>query len=287
MTLLAAGKVNYRARIERAALLAQRGEFAAEEVLSFYGELAKFQKEKYEALPKVWGKRAVVPANGDLRSELHLDAALEGFAKLLKIVEQQAPGVLADEARELGSQGRGQQGEILVEFWKSGMLEPSFVSRMIKGDPGPAPLRDFFARVMLQPYAEFVTGAMLPPAPVMTGCRCPRCSSLPVLGVLRPEGDGGKRFLLCSFCSLEWEFRRIFCAKCGEDAEPKLPVFVAEQFPHIRMECCETCKYFLRTVDLTKDGNAMPLVDDLAAVPLSLWAEENGYQRIQGNLLGM
>jgi formate dehydrogenase maturation protein FdhE len=28
------------------------------------------------------------------------------------------------------------------------------------------------------------------------------------------------------------------------------------------------------------------LVDDLAAVPLSLWAEENGYQRIQGNLLG-
>ena len=287
MTLLAAGKVNYRARIERAALLAQRGEFAAKEVLSFYGELAKFQKEKYEALPKVWGKRAVVPANGDLRSELHLDAALDGFAKLLEIVEQQAPGVLADEARELGSQPRAQQGEILVEFWKSGMIEPSFVSRMIKGDSPPAPLRDFFARVMLQPYAEFVTGAMLPPAPVMTLCRCPRCTSLPVLGVLRPEGDGGKRFLLCSFCSLEWEFRRIFCAKCGEDAEQKLPVFVAEQFPHIRMECCETCKHFLRTIDLTKDGNAMPLVDDLAAVPLSLWAEENGYQRIQGNLLGM
>ena len=33
---------------------------------------------------------------------------------------------------------------------------------------------------------------------------------------------------------------------------------------------------------------AMPerAMDDLAAVPLSLWAEENGYQRIQGNLLG-
>jgi formate dehydrogenase maturation protein FdhE len=37
---------------------------------------------------------------------------------------------------------------------------------------------------------------------------------------------------------------------------------------------------------LTKDGNAVPMVDDLAALPLSFWAEEQGYQRIQGNLLG-
>jgi FdhE protein len=127
---------------------------------------------------------------------------------------------------------------------------------------------------------------MLPPAPLMTVCRCPRCNALPVLGVLRPEGDSGKRFLVCSFCSLEWEFRRILCANCGEAEEPKLPVFVAEQFPHIRVESCETCKHFLRTIDLTKDGHAIPVVDDLAAVPLSLWAEEHGYTRIQGNLLG-
>jgi formate dehydrogenase maturation protein FdhE len=37
---------------------------------------------------------------------------------------------------------------------------------------------------------------------------------------------------------------------------------------------------------LTKDGNAIPIVDDLAAIPLSLWAQQNGYTRIQGNLLG-
>jgi len=27
-------------------------------------------------------------------------------------------------------------------------------------------------------------------------------------------------------------------------------------------------------------------VDDLAAIPLTLWAQENGYTRIQDNLLG-
>jgi FdhE protein len=84
----------------------------------------------------------------------------------------------------------------------------------------------------------------------------------------------------------EWEFRRIFCATCGEETETKLPVYVAEQFPYIRVEACETCKFYLRTIDLTKDGNAVPLVDDLAAIPLSLWAEEHGYSRAQPNLLG-
>ena len=127
---------------------------------------------------------------------------------------------------------------------------------------------------------------MLPPVLPMTVCRCPRCNSLPLLGVLRPEGDGGKRFLQCSFCAQEWGFLRILCAHCGETREEKLPVYSAEQFPHIRMETCETCKHFLRTIDLTKDGNAVPMVDDLAAIPLSLWAEERGYERIQGNLLG-
>jgi FdhE protein len=283
MTLLAAGRVNYRARIERAALLAERPEFAAREILTFYGALAKFQKEYYDSLSKLWGKKPVAPAGGDLRAELNLGVLLEAFGTLLKTVESHAPGSLAEGARQLQSMGAARQGEILQEFWKTGLLE----SNVLAGeDSGAKYLAEFFARAMLQPYTDFVIGAMLPPTPVMTVCRCPRCNALPLLGVLRPEGDGGKRFLVCSFCALEWEFRRIFCAKCGEEGEQKLPVYVAEQLPHIRMECCETCKHFLRTIDLTKDGNAVPLVDDLAAIPLSLWAEEHGYQRIQGNLLG-
>jgi len=276
MTLLAAGKVNYRARMGRAARLAETYEFARE-ILSFYGVIAKFQNEYYESLPKLWSNKPVVPAGGDLRAELNLGVVLGAFADLLKMVTERAPEALALEGRNLLAKGGARQGEVLQEFWKTGLQE--------EAAPGMQ-FADFFARMMLQPYADFVCGAMLPPAPVMTTCRCPRCNSLPLLGVLRPEGDGGKRFLLCGFCGLEWEFRRILCAKCGEEQETNLPVYVADQFPHIRMECCETCKHFLRTIDLTKDGNAVPAVDDLAALPLSLWAEEHGYQRILGNLLG-
>ena len=285
MTILAAGKVNYRTRIERAALLAERHAFARE-ILSFYSSIAQFQRELYEALPKRWGKKPVVPAGGDLRSELNLSVLLEPFAEFLKLIEAHAPQALVEESRNLRSKGSARQAEILQEFWKTGLLETHLPVAGPSEPPLANPFEDFFARAMLQPYSDFVTGAMLPPAPLMTVCRCPRCNALPVLGVLRPEGDGGKRFLVCSFCSLEWEFRRILCANCGEEKEQQLPVYAAEQFPHIRVESCDTCKHFLRTIDLTKDGNAIPVVDDLTAVPLSLWAEEHGYTRIQGNLLG-
>jgi hypothetical protein len=284
MTFLAAGKVNYRARIARAELLSARHAYAAE-VLTFYGKFATFQKDLYESLPKQWGKQPIAPANGFLRSEINLPILVEPFAKFLLLIEVHAPRPLAARAVYLKEQGTNAWATALEAFWKAGLAEWRDGENNDAAH-APDPLEEFLTRAFLQPYAEFVVGAMLPPNLPMTTCRCPRCNSLPLLGVLRPEGDGGKRHLQCAFCSQEWEFRRIFCPKCGEERENQLPVYTAEQFPHVRVESCETCKHFLRTIDLTKDGNAVPIVDDLAVLPLSFWAEEQGYQRIQGNLLG-
>lgn len=284
MSFLATARVNYQARLQRAELLASRYGFAAE-ILGFYRHVATFQREFYEQLPKRWGKRAA--ADGGLRSQLNLPVLLGPFGDFLDVVERRGPGPLAMQARDLRQQGARQWEEVLSEFWKTGLLESSNPSDENGESPGAITLGEFLARGFLQPYAEFLVGAMLPPGiSTMIVCRCPRCNSLPLLGVMRPEGNGGKRFLLCSFCSHEWEFRRIFCAHCGEDKEQKLAVYIAEQFPQIRVETCDSCKYFLRTVDMTKDGHAVPLADDLAAIPLSLWAQENGYKRIQENLFG-
>jgi len=283
MSFLAAGRVNYPARIQRAELLAGRYP-ASSEILSFYRKIAEWQRTFYESLPKLWGKEPVAPANGLIRSELNVPILLKAFRDFLTQMNRVGPGPVALRARFLKDDAESKWAAILEQAWKEGLRE--FQTEVVAGDDELEPLHEFLARSFLQPYAEFVAGAMLPPALTMTVCRCPRCNSLPVAGVLRQEGDGGKRVLLCAQCSQEWDFRRIFCASCGEDKEEKLPVYVAEQFPHIRMECCDTCKCFLRTIDLTKDGNAVPLVDDIAAVPLSLWAEENGYRRIQTNLLG-
>jgi formate dehydrogenase maturation protein FdhE len=40
-------------------------------------------------------------------------------------------------------------------------------------------------------------------------------------------------------------------------------------------------------VDLTRLGHAQPLVDEVAAAPLDLWAVEHGYTKIALNLIGL
>jgi formate dehydrogenase maturation protein FdhE len=64
-------------------------------------------------------------------------------------------------------------------------------------------------------------------------------------------------------------------------------VYSAEEFSHVRVEACDTCRYYIKTVNLTKDGRAVPVVDELATIPLNLWATEHGYVKLQNNLLGI
>jgi FdhE protein len=64
-------------------------------------------------------------------------------------------------------------------------------------------------------------------------------------------------------------------------------VYSATQFDHVRVEACDTCRRYIKTVDLTKNGHAVPVVDELATMPLNLWAQEHGYLKLQANLLGI
>jgi FdhE protein len=276
------GGPDYDDRIRRARHLALAHPFAAE-VLKFYERLAAFQKDFYGKLRRSSTVPGVAGAEGQLRSELKLGDLLLQFPEFLALLGSAGPAPVAEAARAIASQPPEGRTELLADFWTFGGRTDSETEIR---DSSVEPLQEFVLRAFLQPYAEFL-GARMSDSPLTSSPRvCPRCGSAPLLGVLRPEGDGGKRRLLCSFCLQEWDFRRIFCAACGEEDEKKLPVYVAEQFPHVRVESCDTCKFYLRTIDLTKDGNAVPVVDDLAAIPLSLWAHEHGYARIQANLLG-
>jgi hypothetical protein len=252
--------------------------------LTFYQQLALFQKRLYAQILQHSGGRPIVLPDGQLRSELDLAVLVPHLPDLLSLLESIAPAPTAHAARQLSLQGAAAWIVFLSDFWTVGGL-PAY-SRSASQEESTELLTEFILRTFLQPYAEFLSARIAVPEPAVTQRVCPRCGSLPSLGALRPEGDGGKRFLLCSFCLREWGFRRLLCPACGEEAENKLPVYVAEQFPHVRVEACDTCKFYLRTIDLTKDGHAVPLVDDLAAIPLTLWADEHGYTRLHPNLLG-
>jgi FdhE protein len=275
MTAIQTGGPEYDARIRRAERLAAQYLFAAE-FLDFYKHIAAFQKALRANIATSSAVKSATASSVEVRAPLDLTVLLPHFRGFLSTIEQHAPPALGQAAHQMSLLPSDSWIASLEAYWQHAG----------KYDQQIGAFAQFLARAFLQPYAEF-RAALLPKPPiVMTTKICPLCGSRPLLGVLRVEGDGGKRFLLCSFCSQEWEFRRILCPTCGEESETKLPVYIAEQLPHIRVEACDTCKFFLTTVDLTKDGHAIPLVDDLAAIPLTLWAHENGYSRLQPNLLG-
>lgn len=276
------GGPDYAARIRRAEYLASQYPFAAE-VLTFYKEIAKFQKNLYADIRRR-GKAVRSREAAQAWSAPNFAPLLPHFSDMLAMLQGSGPAPVRDAARQLSAGDNDTWKVQLGDLWSSSGRSEQHRSN--EPDHSREPLTEFILRVFVQPHAEFVA-AQSPDPPLTTNDRlCPRCGAAPVVGVLRPEGDGGKRRLLCSFCLQEWDSRRILCAACGEEDEKKLPVYVAEQFPHVRVEACETCNFYVRTIDLTKDGNAVPVVDDLTAIPLSFWAEEHGFKRVQQNLLG-
>src|SRR5580704_1388426 len=263
------------ARIRRAEkLIAEKS--SASELLSFYKRIGSFQKTFVGQISDAGKQQPAVQQFGSLRESLDLTLLLPHFRNFLSLVEQNAPNALAAAAREIAAMPSDAWISLLTAYWELGGLFDQEIGAFAQ----------FFPRAFLQPYAAYIAGRTAVPPVLATPRVCPLCGGRALFGVLRVEGDGGKRCMVCSFCGYEWEFRRILCPTCGEEEEKKLPVYVAEQFPHIRVEACETCKFFVRTIDLTKDGHAVPVVDDLGAIPLTLWAHEHGYSRLQPNLFG-
>jgi len=40
----------------------------------------------------------------------------------------------------------------------------------------------------------------------------------------------------------------------GEENKDKLPIFSAVEFPAARVDVCDTCRTYLKSIDLIKDG---------------------------------
>jgi FdhE protein len=78
------------------------------------------------------------------------------------------------------------------------------------------------------------------------------------------------------------------CVGCGEQTTAKLPIFAdTERLPHLRADACETCRRYVITVDLRKEPEAVPVVDELTALPLDLHAQEHGFAKITPNLMAI
>lgn len=225
------------------------------EILAVYMRVAKLQ-------------RAI---SDGLHGTDHPDiSSLLGFVPDLHKLVNNLGSVPLKETLEKMGKNSTRWSELLLKYWEQ-QPEPE------------SPSEALLAYILLQPYAQHVTSQMQLHSE-NTSPVCPACGNAPELSVLREYNNGARRSLLCSLCSTEWEFRRVLCSNCAEQDKDKLPVFSAEEFPQARIEACETCKTYIKCIDLSKDGHAVPPVDDLATLPLDLWAQEQGFTRQQPNM---
>ena len=253
-------------QIERADLLAEQSS-GSKDLLRFYAQLLRAQKEIYEFLRS---RKNWLPT-GDLEQDVVI--VQSSMARLLESVAQHGPEALAEEAKAVTAEPEVMAHDLL-NYWRS----PSDTQ--------------FFAKSVLQPYARWLAETRTTPVgrELAGGERaCPFCGGKPQLSFLqsREGAESGTRELLCATCLSSWEFRRVVCANCGEERPAKVGYFHTPEFDHIRIEACDSCKQYIKGIDLTRFGLAAPLVDELYAAPLDLWAREHGYAKIELNLIGL
>lgn len=256
-------------RIDRTSEL-RKVQPSAEQLLGFYEEILKVQSGIAQELA------ASGPAyrpETPFREQIDLGIPLRHLPALLEVTRRRGTNVLSAAAEEFASKGLlhvRSRIEALAQ-----QTEPT------KPD---SEADRFFCLALLQPAAEHI--ALSRPQTPTVGNRCPACGALPLLAVLRPEGEGAKRSLQCSICLSEWIFRRVLCPWCGETDKERLPRYTAEECSYLRVEACDTCKHYLKSVDLTVEGHAVPLVDEVAFAALDVWATQQGFTKISQNLLG-
>jgi FdhE protein len=257
------GPTLWRRRIQRAGELAARPATATEP-LRFYEKVLHFQAGVAEQF------RSMDQPTVQLRERIDFNTILWNLPKILVLVSEHGPTGLADQARVLTQLGKS-DWENILEHAIAGQQED--------------PVEDFFCRACIQPIAERLQVEILLDRNYLKST-CPACGGLPQFAILRPEGEGASRSLVCSFCLREWNFRRIVCPSCGEENKEKLPRFSAAEYGHVSVDACDSCMRYMKSVDMTVDGHAEPLVDEAATAALDLWAVDRGYTKIMRNLVG-
>jgi hypothetical protein len=276
-------------RRSRTAELRRRHQFAGE-LLDFFGALLGVQEHAYEeALSAKPPARDLVPYVAEMVVPAVMDVSLAaGPVKLRDAVARRLE--TADPRDIVAAWVRGED-QVVVER--------------------------YLARASLGPVLE----ALGPEA--AASCigaadqrHCPSCGGPPQLSYFALPGEdlaAGGRFLLCARCHASWGYARMTCPGCGEESSSRLPIFNEEGttsgergsvvrglrgrldlgtaehkavFPHMRIEACETCRHYLLNIDLAAEPAAVPVVDELAALPLDLYARERGWSKITPNVMG-
>ena len=277
-------------RRRRAAELTARWPFAAE-VLTFYSALLEVQERVWEMT----------------------EAELSDPSETVAYVVERALPLVREVTRASGPE---KLARAAAEDAPPGWWEEKLRAWLTDGELSA--VERYLVRAATSPVLEALGPAS---GEVCAGPRdqrhCPRCGGIPQVSVFVSATEdlvAPRHYLECARCSWRWSYPRMTCAACGETDSRHLPIFAEEgtahvetagtvirglggppggpvggvvpRFPHISIHACQTCSHYLLNIDLTRDARAVPLIDDIAATPLDLYAKEQGLSKLVPNLMG-
>ncbi len=254
-------------RAGRAALLAGQTSIANEPLL-FASSLCRAQSASAAVIDEAHAAR---PLTGRLDDDV---------ARLLPLCEtiiragaEHGPEPLAADAHRRRSEGSETAAIRLLTYWND----------------DTSAREDYLSRAVLRPYAEVLRANQVTPGRLHRPGHCPFCGGAPWIGVLVPmqDSEGSLRLLGCALCGNEWNVNRVRCPSCQEENPAKLPVYQSDAHPLVRIESCETCRRYVKSIDLTKDARLIPEIDEMLSISMDLWAMDEGLTRIEPGLAGI
>jgi FdhE protein len=281
MTLVAERTISYADRRRRAAELAERYDFAREP-LALYAAVAEAQERAFE--------RA--------RTDRPSADALADF--VLRATLPEVMGAVMSSGTETLREAvllRFHEGDLerMVTSWLRGEAQDGTDAFLARAATAPV-LEALPEIARALPIADLSQGEnpLQPPRSSQGENQevrvCPACGGSPQVSVFVDSGEAlvtGQRRLVCARCANEWVYPRMTCVACGETDSSKLVVLAdPEQLPHLRVDGCQRCKRYIVSVDARLEGHAVPVVDEIAAIPLDIAAAERGFTKITPNLMG-
>ena len=111
-----------------------------------------------------------------------------------------------------------------------------------------------------------------------SGSTCPVCGSPPELSLLK--GEHGLRHCRCSHCGFDWAIDRVSCSACGNRDAGSLQYFHVDGDASCRVDLCDSCHHFVKTIDLRGREDCDPCLEDIATLHLDVVAAQKGYTRV-------
>jgi len=185
--------------------------------------------------------------------EYDLTRPKEYFNSLISIAEKRMPEVAQNIIDIIKSQQFDWEKMIRASFDRK--TEETDAQGLLAGREAEEniDLIDLFTEESLRPELESIAekyGEIIEKSNWSEGY-CPICGKEPKIGEIRGEEEG-KRYLFCHQCGFKWYFQRIKCPFCGNEEQHSLAYFEVEGEERYRVDVCNKCRRYIKTVELPK-----------------------------------